>query len=165
MFTYEKGNFRIRPARLQDICDLSPKLRQLDLDEVKASHGHTGEQALLAGYVSASHCFTVELSGEVIAMFGVSPSVVGPRIGSGWLLGSDKIDSSKIAFAKASLKALGFLLESYDAVFNFVDARHVRSIEWLKWLGAFFYDERPFGVEQKPFQMFVIDKEDLCANQ
>lgn len=160
MFSYKRGNFEIRRSKLHDICELAPIMRDLDREEIKASHGNTAEQALITGYITSQECYTIELSGEVIAMFGANPSNLGQNIGCAWLLGSDKIDQAKAAFARASAPAINHLLTKYDTLYNFIDQRHERSIEWIKWLGANVYESQPYGVEGKPFRMFVFDKEE-----
>jgi hypothetical protein len=56
------------------------------------------------------------------------------------------------------------MLEQHSFLENWVDARNVTSIKWLKWCGFDFDDPAPFGVEQLMFHRFEMRK-NICVHQ
>jgi hypothetical protein len=42
----------------------------------------------------------------------------------------------------------------YDQLFNYVDARNLRSIAWLQHIGFQVFEPQPYGLEGLPFHRF-----------
>ncbi len=149
----------VRPATGQDVRDMAPRLRIADKAEIVAS---TGEPALLAlgrGFASSEKCWTVEWRGRPAAMFGCVPIIEDgsrPRVGSIWLLGTDDINLFGYRFLHESQKWVEIVTKGYDLVGNIVDARNLKHIKWLKWLGFKFVRTIPdHGIYKIPFHEFV----------
>lgn len=154
----------VRPSKAQDVFDLAPRLREGDLNELKASSGITAEQALQQGFIISDIPMTIiGRDGEtVVAMFGVTniPSM-NFKQGVVWLLGSDGLGDIGLKFARECKQWVDTLQDQYDILWNVVDKRNELHIRWLTWCGFQFMREIPeAGVESKPFyEFFKIKKE------
>jgi len=152
--TVDYGVAKVRPARLKDATALAPRLRDADLHEIAARSGRPPEEVLKDG-IQAGRAYAVELaSGEVCALFGVAPTDE-PRLGSVWMLGSDSLLSIRFTFLRHSRKWVENLFQGFDLLGNFVDARNVVHVEWLKWLGFRFLRRVPIGLNGEIFLEFV----------
>lgn len=72
------------------------------------------------------------------------------------MLTTDEIAQAAIPFWRENRKYLSSLLERYDMLFNYVDARHTASIRWLRRLGFSMEPAAPFGVDGVPFHRFEM---------
>jgi hypothetical protein len=153
---FENRNSSVRTAEIDDVCCLKDTLRESDREEIKASHGHNPEEALLHSLKVSSHAFTVTFKGRPVAMFGVAPTEGDKTLGCIWLLASDEIHKIKKTFLKMSGVFIKQMLDLYPVLFNYVDIRNTKSIDWLKWCGAQFMVPEVYGVENKFFSLFTI---------
>ena len=71
--------------------------------------------------------------------------------GSAWLLGTDEISKHRYDFARTSRPVFNHLAKGFDYLFNFVDARNLLSLAWVKWLGFRIYPAAPYGHARLPF--------------
>jgi hypothetical protein len=147
----------VRESVPQDVRDLAPRLRIMDKMEIAAA---TGEKPLIAlgrGFADSKPCYTVDYKGTPCAMFGVVPDLSGThftRFGAIWLLGSDDIPLFRKSFLKNSKAWVAQISEGFDVVGNYVDARNLRHIRWLKWLGFKFVGTVKRGPLNLPFHEF-----------
>lgn len=144
----------IRPATLDDVADLAPRLRQADRDEVWASFRSKPEAALSKSFRLSSHAWAGLADEKLVCMWGVCPASLLNRIGVPWLLGSDEVETHQVAFLRRSRPALAEMLETYTVLTNWVDARNRVSMRWLRWLGFTLYPAQPFGPDRLPFHRF-----------
>lgn len=145
-----------RPATLDDAYDLAPRLRQIDVQEVKDSSGVTALDALLLSVQASDEAHSIiATDGEVIGMFGVSPTA-DPTLGVPWLLCSDRLPEVRREFIPQSIEWVKQVNKKYDVLFNYVAKENFVAIKWLKSLGFNFTQIIDhFGVGQKPFYEFV----------
>lgn len=99
------------------------------------------------------------IDGEVAAIYGVAPSVL-PEAGIVWMVTGTLVDDHPRLFWEQCKRRLTDVFERYEAVFNWVDARYSRSLNWLRHLG-FTVDSEPdaYGFEQRPFH-FICRRRD-----
>lgn len=155
---YEKGSVVVRRSKSSDVNRLAPRLRKSDVEEIWASNHIKPYEALREGLDSSLFCLSVEDRGEVVCMFGINPlSVVGDKAVV-WMLASDGLDKIKIKFLKHSKEFVNMMLSFYPYLFNYVDARNAKSIEWLKFCGAKIEEAKPFGVENSLFHYFSFER-------
>lgn len=159
MIYYDKHNVIVRDAKKRDIEKLKFSMRKAEIDEVMASHGHTPEQALLYCFNSSTEKLTFLFKGEVVGMFGVSPSNLLSESASIWLLTSNSISKMWVRFLKLSKGFIKSILRRYPLLFNYVDKRHVASVSWLKWCGADIHEAKPYGKMGLPFHYFEFRRE------
>lgn len=140
-----------------DVPYVAQRLRQADLDEIKALGQPDPLLALEESYFgSKPKCYTAIGKGVPVAMFGIVPFQDNERWGSIWLLGTDDVtDVVPITFLKWTKKFLPTLMEPYDMVCNIVDKRNTVHIKWIKWLGFSFIRELQHGPEGRTFYEFA----------
>ena len=140
-----------------DVEFVSSRMRQADVNEVKARGYQCPEEALrMSCEGSKPECYTAVTDGIPIAMMGVVPFEDNPRIGSIWLLGTDEITNTvPMSFLRWSRRFLPIMMEPYDLVCNMVDKRNTVHIKWLEWLKFSFLRETIHGPEQRPFYEFA----------
>lgn len=147
-----------RPSVVADIIPVATAMRQEDQAEVKAGCGQTPTEALLFCFFKGAPCMTiVGRSNSRIGMWGVVDQ--GNRLGRIWLLATDELVADKpnsIQFLRQAKAWLSTMLEQYDVLFNYADARNTVHIKWLRWMGFTFIAEHPnYGHEGRTFLEFV----------
>jgi Bacteriophage T7, probable scaffold protein Gp13 len=146
----------VRPARHSDAADVAPRLRIVDLEEVRASLGEPARSVLEEGIAESDPCYAVtDEAGSVLGLFGVVPQEGNEGVGRIWLLGSEELVAERFYFARNSRIWVDCLQERYRVLWNWVDARNQVHIRWLKWCGFTVtgMDEK-YGVEGRPFYEF-----------
>lgn len=146
----------IVPARECHVCQMVVLgIRQLDLDEMKATSGSPPEQALMRSLRVSTKAWAYVHQGMALSVFGVAPWPGTPSLGSPWMISTALFEkhSFQIArYAKSIVQAMG---EGFDFLVNYVDMRQLGSLPWREWAGFKFDDFIPeFGVERRPFLRF-----------
>ncbi len=141
----------------QDLAHIAANLRTADADELCALHGPSLDTSrVLAQAVAMSEEAYVACTayGEPMAVFGVAPvSLLGGQ-GCPWMLGTDTLDCYGRAVVTLSRAHVARWSQRYQCLFNFVDARNRRSIEWLKRTGFVIGEPAPYGSAGLPFHRF-----------
>lgn len=148
---------KVRAASIEDIEHLSNNMRAADVNEVWSSHRHTPEMALTHSFLSSAVSWTIVYENEPVAMFGVSVTSLLSKTGVPWILGTDKIKDVYVEFLRHSHYYVGQMLKHRTALYNFVDARNIVSIRWLKWCGFKMLDPIVFGFDGLNFYPFVME--------
>lgn len=154
---YTKGNVVVREAVFHDIDAMKDNLRNEDLAEVQAAGHATAAEALETGFNLSDLCLTVLYKNDVAAMFGVVSDF--NQVGDGarvWMLGTPVISRFPKTFAQLSYLFIQTLLKQYPVMYNYVDLRHHRAINWLTWCGAQFEEKIACGPGKTPFQKFYL---------
>lgn len=150
-YSYVSGNVTVRPSTLLDIYAMKDRLSSECKAEVSASHGHSAEESLLWCYTSSAVKLTLEVGGEAVAMFGLQESRDSSRIGCAWVLTAPEAAKIPVTLVKLSKRYLQMFLEERPVLFNWIDARFIRSIAWVKALGGDVTSPQPYGPAQTPF--------------
>lgn len=90
-----------------------------------------------------------------------------PRYAVVWMMGTDQIRHHYRFFVRNSKESLASLMDSLelDVLFNFTHIDNHVHHRWLGWLGARFYDARPYGVNGEQFIPFTINRKGVeCVN-
>jgi hypothetical protein len=152
----------VRPAKGGDADGLAPKLREADLQEIRANLGEEPLGVLERGVAWSDPCYAV-VDGEdrPLALFGVVPDSGCAEVGMVWLLGSDDLVSHPFFVLRNSRAWVKKLHGRYRVLWNFVDARNEIHIRWLRWCGfTFLRLVEKHGVEQRPFYEFRKVRDD-----
>ena len=128
------NSVNIVPSVAEDVFILKDKLRAEDVQECQAV-GLTPTKALVDAYALSELCYTAKVNGKPEAMFGVSSFRQPDGCGAVWYLGSDESFKHPIALVKGGRKYVEEWLEKFNILYNRVDARNVRHVEWLKCVG------------------------------
>lgn len=145
-----------RPFVLDDLPEIiNLRLRQADIDEIRASVGVSPAEALVSSLAWSTEAWVVIHEGKIEAVFGVS---VVSDYAIPWFLATDKFKEFRFTFAKESKKVVKELLSTYKCLSNFVSSRHKESIRWLKWLGFTVDETAPviFQDDNVPFYQFYM---------
>lgn len=150
--------FWLKDTEQEDLVELSFKLRQPDLRELRASYGESVSplEALIDSWNKSTECFVCgllddEVPGEPEVVFGLHVEPLSPT-GIIWAVGSDEIFKHPVTFTKAAIEVLNGWFNDYNLVFlnNTVYVENTGHIKWLKFLGAAFGDP-----EQHPRGTFL----------
>lgn len=133
-------------------------LRVSDLVEMVKATGRCDVKAEIERSVGLSAVSrTALLDGYPIAIYGVT------ECGSIWMLGTEEADNHPIAFGRISKAFMAEMQAIYTRLYNYVDVKNIKSIEWLKWLGFTICEAQPYGAGKLPFHYFEWSNK--CAHQ
>tara|TARA_Y100000401_G_scaffold117449_1_gene126292 strand:- start:207 stop:674 length:468 start_codon:yes stop_codon:yes gene_type:complete len=153
----------VRQARLIDTIELARNIKRGDRDELKASDNVTPLEALVYGFTwqRIDNYTVIGDTGNIIGMFGVRDCIEHPRAGVAYLLSSEELISSayRLRFLRQCLDWTEILLQPYDYIYNWVDARNWASLRWLEHC-KFEIEETDdaYGYEQRAFHRLVRRK-------
>ena len=128
-------------------------MRQADVDEVWASAQVMPDMALrLSLNASGGNAQTAIIDGLPAAMLGVGLRCV--EYGRPWMLSTSVVDRYPGLMLRHSPCIVAQWSATFPVLINFVDARNLRSIRWLDWLGFTFDPALPWGALGLPFHRF-----------
>lgn len=137
-------------------------MRPQDIDEVTAASGPDLLGTLLkslddtpdpiAGYA---------VNGPLLWVFGLVPVSMSSDRAVGWLLGTNAMTDYHDVLARGARVYIRQALLEYRELFNYVDARNKWSLTWLKRLGFTIDPPEKYGVEDRMFHKFYIERETL----
>jgi hypothetical protein len=146
--------YEIVPATFCHKIELARHMGAADVAEAWASHHARPFDALLMSAKGSRDTRAALADGRVICMFGVSQPTALSSIGNPWMLGAEDLPRHARAFLRGSRVWMQEQLNLYGTLSNFVDARNVVAIRWLRWLGFTIEEARPFGADRLPFHRF-----------
>lgn len=145
-----------RPSLPSDAIDLGPRLTLEDKRELEAAGDLPPCAALLEGVVWSEEAWTARIDGEVACMWGVRPADLMGWTGVPWMLGSEAVAQNGTLLLRHSRQIVARWRGMYPVLRNMVDARHERSIRWLRWLGFEIGPAVPLGRGGLPFHVFTM---------
>ena len=126
--------YPIVKANTDHVYYLQNNLRDSDVREC-IIHGSTPFRALMRGIrEKQAETYTVMIDDNPSIMFGVNP-IMDNTIGKIWLLGSYEIENHSWKFLKWSRKVIDYFQNQYYQLENVVPADHMKTLEWLDFLG------------------------------
>jgi hypothetical protein len=147
----------IREVEEGDIDLLVDNMREHDVQEVNAATNMGIENAVKTSVKLSSYSKTGLVNDELVCMWGVCPISLISGSGSPWMLGTDLIEEKQRIFLRRSKPWLDDIRKDYRYLENFVDARNVMSVKWLKWLGFEMDEAEPYGIHGEPFHKFTME--------
>lgn len=146
----------IRPTEPGDAARLYANLRASDLAECQAY----GREDIAAGIESSVqrslHCWTGLVDGELAAIIGVAPINMLTGLGSPWMLGTPVLDAHQRVLVRKTPEYIDRMLTAFPHLVNFVHAKNVTSVRWLRRLGFTLHDAQPYGPLGEPFHRFEM---------
>lgn len=137
----------VRRAMPGDTWLLLPTVAQSDIDEL-AALGVTPEMCMRGGMEHSRNVFTAFFYGRPGMMFGC---VEHATHGVPWSVVTTAVQTFPIPFLRLTKR----FMESLDMhLENYVDARNLRTIAWLKWLGFTIDEPVPAGIDGEMFHRF-----------
>ena len=147
----------IRDVEEGDIAVLVRNMREHDKMEVNAATHMGLRNAVQTSVIMSTYSKTGLVNDELVCMWGVCPISLLSGSGSPWMLGTDLITEKQRIFLRRSKPWLADIRKDYRYLENFVDARNVLSIKWLKWLGFEMDEAEPYGIHGEPFHKFTME--------
>ena len=151
------ARLRLIPPSEADLRHIARHLRAGDMRELQATRGDDFDVvACLLASVAGSEVAHVAVTpyGEPIAVFGLAPiSLLGGQ-GCPWMLGTETLNlygRDVVLMGKHFARQWG---QRYDTLFNYVDARNLRAVAWLRHSGYTLFKAEPRGVQGEPFHRF-----------
>lgn len=147
---------RVRPATLDDVRYLAPRLRRADKDEILAVTGAPAPLVLPECFrLSRSAWTCTGFSGEPVGLIGVQDVEGIPELGWVWALFTDIIERHPFTFLRASQQFNDIVHQHHPIITNLVDERNTVHIRWLRWMGfSFLRRIERWGAEGRPFIEF-----------
>lgn len=126
-------------------------IRDSDRQEVLASCGRDIEDVLIESlYMTGRHYVGIK-DERLVCVFGVAEQ---GDVGVPYMLGTEEIYNNKKTFLYYSKKFIELISSEYKYLVNYVDARNVKAIEWLRWLGFTIHEKKPYGIMGFDFHKF-----------
>lgn len=130
---------------------LAVTMQTADVDAVWALGHLSPFEALDLSVKHSTKVFTWLHEGDVGCIVGYSANNPLAYKACPWLLASPLVHCSPRYFLRASRSFLDSLLAKHELLTNVIDARHTRSLKWIKWCGATLYPATAMGPEGLPF--------------
>ena len=138
---------------------VAARMRKADIDEIWASSLQTPKEALQLAFDDNTYMQTGIVKGEPVCIWGVSMgSLIGP-VGHPWMLGTEALEGpAGIAFLRRCRKPLKTMRHGYGTLLNYVDARNIKAIKWLRFMGFTVSKEtEEYGALKLPFHRFEME--------
>jgi hypothetical protein len=151
------GSFTIRRATLHDLPVLVANMRPADRAELTACSGPDLARTVRASFDITPNAFAWVDGDSLVAVGGIAPVCLLTGTGSPWMVGTSLLDSFPSALTRGAKTYLRRMQRTYPIQVNYVDARNVRSVRWLRRLGFTIHPAEPHGVAGLPFHRFEKD--------
>lgn len=154
------GRYTLAGPTPASVAHVAANLRAADQEEVHASLGSRDfDFALRLSVSCADDTIVVHApDGEPIAVFGVSTVSLISNIGAPWMLATDRAQVHRSALVRSGRAYTVAMLEQYQRLENWVDARNTRAVAWLQRCGYALGEPQPYGALRLPFHPFSITR-------
>lgn len=105
------------------------------------NYGLTVVEAIKMSLANSVVAHTVEVDGEVAAMWGYGAASLLSNVAVGWLMTTPVVDRHPKLFIQISRKVVTLILERYPVLRVLVDKQHEKAIAWLRFLGFDYFAE------------------------
>lgn len=146
----------ITEASEADAIELVGNLRVPDQEELEALDDIHPYISIVNSIKVSDLCWTARVDNRLMAIFGVAPVNLLASEGRPWLIGTPLVDTHPKIFLENCGKYIDLMADRYETMHNYVDARNVKSIRWLSWLGFEISEATPFGKHGMPFHRFEM---------
>lgn len=151
----------IRPTTAADILDLAPRLREADLEEIKALTGLGPLEALALGLFQSDTCITcVSAEGVIVGVCGIAPYDDG-ETASVWFLTAPEIAQHIRELAVKGKEWLDQQNSIYPILMNYVTEDNTVHLRLIKYLG--FTLGTPFNIHGTDTRVIPFERRRSCA--
>lgn len=148
-----------RTPEWHEIVDLAGRLKASDVAELDAAYAVKPLDAITSLRGADVHGAYVD--GRLEVIYGTNSADYGEGMASVWMLSSDILHRHAKRLIKLGNRWLDEQQAIHGMLFNFVDARAVRTLAWLKRMGFSFSDVPRYGARGLPF--VLITRGAKCA--
>lgn len=132
---------------------VADRMRPADAREVWALARHTPHDAVERSLEIPGEAYAFIADDVPLAVFGCAETTL-PEVGSPWLLGAVGVEKYARQFLALGREYVGTWALEYNDLYNVVDQRNTRSIDWLTRLGFTFGTPMMLGPDLTPFLPF-----------
>ena len=132
-------------------------MRDADRREIWATGFDDMLEALHLSHNFSTHKATCTLDGELVAIFGVTPTSLAAGEGSPWLIGTDLIRQHARVLIPRVRPYIDAMLRAYPRLENYVHAENRVAVGWLKRVGFTLHPAQPFGLRGELFHRFTLE--------
>lgn len=97
--------------------------------------------------------FTGTIQGKLCCAWGLIPPTLLSDSAYLWLFATEAVEEYKFLFVRNSQRAVEDMLKDWPVIYGFCELSNLRSIRWLRWLGATFSEPTksfiPFRITRK----------------
>ena len=147
------------PVQEWHIKELAETMQIEDKQSVWALAHFSPEQGLKHSLTNSIESYTWLADNKVGAIYGITSGTLLDSYVCPWFLGSDLVKKYPRIFLTGCKEWVEDTVNKYDWLQNYVDARHKRSIKWLKWMGFKIHPEQPLGLDGLLFHKNELRKE------
>jgi hypothetical protein len=134
---------------------IAAQVRDADRDEFLAL-SMTPEEVLNQSFNLSHLAWTGLIDGVPVCMYGVVKASLLGNVGRPWMVGTTLLDIHQVVFLRRCRASLETMKMCFEKLENYVDARNVKAIQWLKWLGFSFSEPESLGPLNMPFIRFTL---------
>lgn len=138
---------------------VAANMRPADQTEVWALDRHSPAEAVRRSLEMPGEAYCFLADDVPLAVFGCAETVL-PGVASPWLLGAEGVERHAKQFLSLGRSYVAHWGLEYEHLYNVVDARNERSIDWLGRLGFVFGDPVPIGPDGVAFLPFHLRRSD-----
>ena len=142
--------------RQKDIEAMKGKIRASDREEIWSAYHAGAYEELITSCVRARYKWGIRSDKGMVAIFGVTRIPGEKKIAVPWFIGTNLINKHKKFVAKTLRETLGFLMESFVFLFNYVSEKNKVSLRFLRRLGFKIEPPEPFGCEGENYHFAWI---------
>lgn len=146
----------VEPPTPGDVLQLATTMRAADLLEIHATGASSARDCLVRSVEGSVVCWAVRFNGKTAALFGVRQLTPGTALtrpsGIVWALTGAEVDRHPMTFFRTSQDLLAILLERFDLLANWIDARYSGALRWAEALGFSLDDAEPHGLHGELFR-------------
>lgn len=134
---------------------IAANMRPADVAEVWALARHSPMEAVTRSLEMPGEAYAFLADDVPLAVFGCAETVMA-EVGSPWLLGAVGVERYARQFIELGRSYVAHWALEYNDLYNVVDARNERSIDWLGRLGFVFDEPILIGLDATPFLPFHL---------
>lgn len=128
--------------------------RMQDRVEFECLRGLTVEQELRDSVARSVNPRAYVVNDRVVAMFGDIKH--DDRIGVPWLISTTEVAKHRRAFLVECDREVAAMRQRHQVLINYTDARYVKALRWLRWLGFQMHEAVPYGVNGELFHPMTL---------
>ncbi len=144
----------VQSCTLADIRSVHANLRDADRLELILIHGNDDLWHLEYAYHMALASWAIYKKDKPIGVFGVSALSPLASCGIPWLMATEELASIARPFLRECKQYVQRMHNLFPHLENYVHAENSVACAWLRWLGFYFDEAKPYGKHKALFHRF-----------
>lgn len=147
----------IEPATIAHAESIAANARAADVQEFLAMSGDSPIEVLQRALQRDHQAVCGLVDGVPVTMWGCASGAIAGGVGLPWMVGSKHLDRHALYFLYHCRDHVATMRDRFGFLCNWVDARNVRAVQWLRWLGFTLETPQPAGIAGLPFHKFWMN--------